>query len=163
MSIARSHRLVASPGESIYRFEAQLTDRFPVGLLPEGLRLDVPFDGHLTDGPLSGARIGGIDRLLIRPDGVGVIDAPETISLDDIHVAAHARGYVLPPEGLDVPPLEAMLRPGFEWPETPFTVRGFALFRTAAPDLEVLNRTVAALSGRVDMRSGRLEVEATAL
>lgn len=147
----------------IYRFEARLTDRLPVGLLPEGLRLEVPFEGRITGGPLAGACITGIDHLLIRPDGVGVIDAPETISRGSLHLAAHARGYVVPPEGAPVPPVAAMLEPDFAWPDVPFAVRGFALLRTASPDLDFLNRTAVALRGRVNMNTGELTVEGTAL
>jgi len=62
-----------------------------------------------------------------------------------------------------LPSLDALLGPEPSWPEGRFDVRGFALLRTASPSLEPLNRSVALLRGYVDMRSGRLEVEATAV
>ena len=61
--------------EAVYRFEATLTESVPVGLVPEGVRLDVHFEGEVVEGALTGARVRGIDYLLLRADGVGVIVA----------------------------------------------------------------------------------------
>ena len=52
-----------------YRFEAMLTEVVPIGLVPEGIRLDAFFKGSITDGPLSGATLRGIDYLLLRAEG----------------------------------------------------------------------------------------------
>jgi hypothetical protein len=150
-------------GALVYRFEARLTEMRPRGRFPEGIRFEVPFEGRVTHGPLTGARISGVDHLLIRPDGVAVIDAPETLERDGTCVLAHARGYVLPPAGLPAPPPEAMLAADFTWPDQPFTVRGFALLRTSDPAHDSLNRTVAALRGRVNLRTGELSIVATAV
>lgn len=147
-------------GELIYRFEGRLTELNPVGILPEGLLMANPFDATVTDGPLAGARLWGIDHFLVRPDGVGVIDAPETISRGDLHVVGQVRGYVLPPEGAPAPPLEAMIDPGFAWPDAPFRITGSVMLRTAEPQLDWLNRTVAVIAGEVNMSTGRLVIEA---
>ncbi len=109
------------------------------------------------------ARIWGIDHFLIRPDGIGVIDTPETLSRDGLHVLGHARGYVLRPEGAPAPVLEAMLEPGFRWPDVPFQIQGAVMFRTAHPELEWMNRTVAVIRGHVTMSTGRLVIEARAV
>lgn len=152
----------SDPGELLYRFEAELTELNPVGLLPEGLRFANPFAGRVTDGPLAGARIWGVDHFLLRPDGVGVIDAPETLSRDGLHVIGHARGYALPPAGLSLPPLEALLEPDFTWPDVPFRIAGSVMFRTADPRLDHLNRAVAVIRGEVNMATGHLVIEARA-
>lgn len=149
-------------GELIYRFEARLTELNPIGVLPEGLRFVNPFEGTITDGPLAGARVRGIDEFLLRPDGVGVIEAPEAISRDGLHVSGAVRGYALPPDGMEMPPLEALLDPGFEWPDTPFTILGSVTLRTADPALDYLNRTVAVVRGEVVMSTGELLIEARA-
>jgi hypothetical protein len=149
-------------GELLYRFEGQLTDMLPVGVLPEGLRLVNPFEGTVTDGPLAGARVWGIDHFLVRPDGVGVLDAPETFSRGELHVAGQVRGYAFPPVGAPVPPLQAMLQPDFVWPDVPFRILGSVMFRTSSPELDWMNRALAVISGHVTMSTRRLVIEARA-
>ncbi|HKI83220.1 MAG TPA: hypothetical protein VKA63_02690 [Candidatus Krumholzibacteria bacterium] len=146
----------------IYRFVAELTEVNAVGLLPEGLRMANAFAGEIVEGPLKGSRIWGVDPFLLRPDGVGVVDAPETISSEDRHIQATARGYAIPPEGMEMPPLEALLAPDFVWPELDFRFTGCVLFRTADTQFEHLNRTVGVLSGTVNMGTRLLEVTARA-
>jgi hypothetical protein len=160
MSLGTLHLGPLTEGQTLYRFEGQLTDRHPIGLLPEGLRFAVPFDGTVTEGPFVGARMWGIDHFLVRPDGVGVIDAPETLSFGDRHVFGHARGYVLPPDGVPMPSLQAMLAPGFEWPEIPFRLTGSVMYRASGEDLDWMNRVVATIAGEVTLATGRLVVEA---
>jgi hypothetical protein len=159
----KTEQLVANKSDTlIYRFVAQLTDVNPVGVLPEGLRMANAFEGEIVEGPLAGSRIWGVDPFLLRPDGVGVVDAPETISGEGRHIQAHARGYAIPPEGMEMPALEALLEPGFEWPDVDFRFTGCVLFRTADPAFEFLNHTIGILSGTVNMGTRRLDVTARA-
>lgn len=151
-------KLQRQSGSLLYRFEADL-DLKPIGLVPEGLRMANSFDGRITRGLLKGARVWGIDHFLLLPNGVGVLDAPKTLSAGDTHVYEHVRGYCLPPAGLELPPLEALLEPGFAWPDLLFPLLGFSTFRAAAPELAYLNSAVAALEGYVNLAAGRLAVE----
>ena len=146
------------PGRLLYRFEAQL-DVVPIGLVPEGIRMANSFDGRVTAGDFEGARVWGVDHFLLRSDGVGIVDAPKTISGDDFHLFEHVRAYCLPPKGLEMPPLEAVLDPGFEWPDILFPIHGFSTFRAANPELEHLNHAVARIDGWVDFTTGGLAVE----
>jgi len=147
----------------IYRFEGKLGDMYPVGIFPEGIRFHNQFEGTVVDGPFAGGRIFGLDQFMLRPDGVGVIIAPEIIDNGETRVSVDVRGYVVPPEGLAMPPLEVLAQPGFEFPDIDFRVTGSALLRTADPAYEHLNRTVAGLEGTVNLATGRLVVEARAL
>jgi hypothetical protein len=142
----------------LYRFEAQLQPQ-PVGLVPEGLLMANAFEGRVTDGLMRGARVWGIDHLLIRSDGVGVIDAPKTLSLGERQLSEHVRGYCLPPAGLEMPPLEVILSPGFTWPDVPFTVQATSTFRTGDPELSHLQSAIARIDGTVWMSTGRLVIE----
>ncbi len=147
--------------EPLYRFEGSLTETVPVGLVPEGIRLDVRFEAQVTAGVLVGARVRGIDYLLLRGDGVGVIDAYETIEAGDGRVvSAHAQGYIVPPEGVELPPPEVLLSPEFTWPDLPLPMHGFALYRTGASDLAHLNRIAASFHGHVNVGRGQIFVEA---
>jgi hypothetical protein len=150
-------------GELIYRFEGQLGEMRPIGLFPEGIRFHNDFDARVVAGPFEGGRIFGLDQFLLRPDGVGVIDAPEVIEWGTSRVSVRVRGYVVPPPGLPVPPLEVVAAPDFEFPDVPFRVTGSATFRTAVPGLAGLNRTIAVVEGTVSLATGRLEVEARAV
>lgn len=153
----RPHRTPARP-EFLYRFEATL-DPSPIGIVPEGLRFVVPFDGTVTRGAFAGHRVWGTDHFLLRRDGVGVIDASKTISGPDRHIAEQVRGYVLPPEGMELPPLEAMLEPGFQWPDRAFAVIGSSTFRASGELGEHLNRVVATVEGWCNFATGALAVE----
>lgn len=150
-------------GELIYRFEGSLSDLYPIGVFPEGIRYHNEFSARITAGPFTGGRLSGIDHFVLRPDGVGVIVAPEVIEHDGRRVSGDVRGYVVPPEGAPVPPLEAVIDPTFTWPEVPFRVTGSVLFRTAVPELDHLNRTVAVVEGTVVLATGELRVEARAV
>lgn len=134
----------------------------PVGVLPEGLRMASRFEGTVSEGPLAGARVWGIDQFLMRPDGVGILDAPETFSRGAVHVIGQVRGYALPPEGMPIPPLRDVLDPSFAWPEQPFRITGAVTFRAAPSALDWMNRTIAVITGNVNLGTGRLEIEARA-
>lgn len=144
--------------EFLYRFEATLRPT-PIGIVPEGLRFVVPFEGAVTRGAFLGHRVWGTDHFLLRRDCVGVIDATKTISGAERQVSEQVRGYVLPPEGLELPSLEAMLEPGFAWPDVAFPIVGSSTFRAGGDLGEHLNRVVATVEGWCNFATGRLAVE----
>ena len=151
------------PGEGsreplFYRFEARI-ETAPIGLVPDGVRVTVSFDGHVTRGEFPGARVWGIDPLLIRTDGVGLIDAHKTISEGERHHYEHIQAYCLPPEGFEPPPPEVMLDPGFTWPDVDFPIVGFSTFQTADPERAWLNRAFAQVEGAANYATGRLVIE----
>jgi hypothetical protein len=140
----------------LYDLELQLLEMRPIGLVREGLRFDVPFAGTVSGGRLGDGSVRGIDFFLLRPDGVGVVDARMTIALADGNVHVHARGFLTPPEGLTMPPLEALLDPGFAWPAVPFGLQEVAYCETVIPRLADLDRATSRGSGQVDMAAGRV-------
>lgn len=149
-------------GSLIYRFEAQLGEQYPVGIFPEGIRFHNGFDGTIVAGPFEGARIHGIDLFVLRPDGVGEVVAPEVIDTGEVRAQVEVRGYVVPPDDLDIPPLEAIASPGFAFPDLDLRFTGSGLMRSAAPGLEWMARTIAVLEGTVNLGTGRIKVEARA-
>ena len=163
VTTAQNETITIETGDLVYRFEGNLGELYPVGLFAEGIRFHNQFEGKVVAGPFEGARIFGLDQFMLRPDGIGVIVAPEIIDTGEERVSVDVRGYVVPPAGMQVPPLEVIASPGFEFPPVDFRVVGSATIRTASPRLGALNSTVAALEGTVNMGTGRLEVEARAL
>jgi hypothetical protein len=146
----------------LYRLEAQLTEIIPIGLVPEGLRLDVYFDGRLTHGELAGAQLRGIDYLLLRTDGVGVIDVHAAVVADEGHVEIKAQGYLVAPDGVELPPPDTILAPDFSWPDVELVVQECAVLRTGAAGWQDLNTTIAAIEGAVNPGTGQLVLEARA-
>lgn len=145
-----------------YAFQAQVNRIAPIGLVPEGLRIDVGFAGAMTDGDLAGSSIEGVDYLLIRPDGVAVIDARElVVAGDGAATSVHAEGYIVPP--FDMPPLEALLDPDFAWPDVDLPIHGSARLQSAAPALAAVNRRVYGFNGSVNMATGSLTVRAASV
>ncbi len=88
--------------------------------------------------------------------------APEVIDTGVVRVSLQVRGYVVPPEGMPMPPIEALLDPSFQFPDIEFRVTGSAKVRTVAAEHAWLNGTIAVIEGTVNMGTGRLEVEARA-
>jgi hypothetical protein len=162
-----THTEVEAPraglGELVYRFEGTLADMYPIGVFAEGIRFHNNFDGVVVAGPFAGAKIFGPDLFLLRPDGVGEIHAPEVIDDGVNRLSVDVRGYVVPPPGAPVPSLEALLEPGFEFPDVDFRVTGSGLARTASPEFDYLNRTTLVVEGHVNLGSGELVVEARAV
>ncbi len=95
-----------------YAFRGQLTRMSPIGITPAGLRLDIAFAGTITDGPPAGRAIDGIDYLLIRPDGIAVVDARELINDGEgPATSVHATGYIVAP--FPMPELAVLADPTF--------------------------------------------------
>ena len=145
-----------------YGFRGRLTRITPIGLVPEGLRLDVAFAGTITDGPLEGRPMEGIDYLLIRPDGVGVVDARELVTPDQAPgTAVHAIGYIVPPFAM--PELSVLADPAFTWPDVDLPMHGSSRVQTADPALAKATRTIYGWTGTVNVAQATLEVHARSL
>jgi hypothetical protein len=146
-----------------YRFEGKFTDIKPIGVVPDGVRMDSYFAGRITDGELAGAELTGVDYFRVRSDGVGVVDGRELLVVDGQHVSVTLSGYSLPPAGAPVPTAQQLTDPTFAWPDAPLAIEVFATFETGAPALEHLNRTIVAHTGWVNMATRELYVEARRL
>lgn len=145
-----------------YAFRAQLTRISPIGITPEGLRLDVGFAGTVTDGPAGGCTIEGIDYLLIRPDVVAVVDARELITGDGRPATSvHAVGYIVAP--FEMPELAVLADPSFSWPDVDLPAHGSSLVQTADPALQAANHTAYGWTGTVNIAQGILEIHARSL
>ena len=145
-----------------YAFEADITEVVPIGLVPEGLRIDAHFQGTVVEGPLAGDTVTGIDHLQLRRDGVGVMDVRMVArSATGRTVSWYAGGY-LTPEG-EMPPLEVVGDPGFVWPDLEIPMHGWATMRSPAPDLQPVNSTVYGFTGTNNVARGQLRVRGQSL
>jgi len=132
-----------------------------VGLVPEGLRFDAPARGVITDGLLAGATMTGIDYVLMRHDGVGIIDARWFVEHPNgVTVALTARGYSgEPAPGV----IEAMIDPAFVPPDVDIPIHGAIWMETMAPQYAFLNHTVFGFTGTSNWATGVLRVTARSL
>jgi hypothetical protein len=130
-----------------YRFQARLTDSVEIGPVPAGVRIDNYFDGHMTEGELTGARVRGLDQITVREDGSVELDIRETIEADRGAISADVRGYAIPHR--EAAHLHA--------------IKGFALFRTAVPEYAAYNEAIVAIEGTVDMAARAIDIEGRAL
>ncbi len=144
--------------EFFNRFEAELAPA-AVKITTDGLRLTVRFDGRVTRGAFVGHRVEGTDQMLLRPDGVVVLDQVKTIAGSNRQVVEHLRGYAIPPVGFEPPTLESVLDPDFAWPDAAFAIVGSATFEATGELGEHLNRTIAVVDGWCNFATGGLAVE----
>ena len=146
-------------GARLFRMEGRMTELVTVGLLPEGVRMHNSFEGTIVEGEPAGAHVRGIDEFVIRPDGVGIVDAREVITSTSGNLYAEVFGYGRPPEGLPMPPLEVFLDPAFVWPDVRFAIECGAVYRTAAPAFAELAATAVVHLGYVNMHTRELVIE----
>ena len=130
-----------------YRFQARFTDSIQIGPVDGGIRVDNYFDGRMTEGALTGARVRGVDQVRVRADGSVVLDIRETIETEQGPISADVRGYALP--DADAPHRHR--------------ITGFALFSTAVPGYADYNTAVMAIDGSVDMATGTIDVAGRAI
>ncbi len=145
-----------------FSYEGHFTSLTPIGLVPEGLRLDVAFEAKVTEGPATGGTVTGIDYVLLRPDGVGVLDVRSLVRTPSgTAISGHARGYLTAPAPM--PPLEALLAPDFEWPDVDFDVHGAITLQTMDPALVAVNHTMYGYTGTANVARNELKVRARSL
>ncbi len=110
---------------------------------------------------MAGGRVTGIDHLLLRREGIGVLDVEEVVHLPaGTAVALSVTGYAVPP--YPVPPLEE-IGPDMPWPEVDVPVHGAVTMRTGDPSLAAVNRTVLGMTGTVNMARGTIRARAESL
>ncbi|MGH3589981.1 MAG: hypothetical protein ACRDRF_02975 [Pseudonocardiaceae bacterium] len=145
-----------------YAFQAELTRIRTVGLTARGLRLDIDLTGSVTKGRLTGCTVEIIDYLLIRPDGVGVIDARDLISDGDRVVAAiRAEGYIVPP--FPMPTLSVLADPDFQWPDVDLPLHGAHFWETSDKESSTAAATVYGFTGSANIAAGVLKLSAHSL
>jgi hypothetical protein len=145
-----------------FSYEGHFTSLTQVGLVPEGLRLDVAFEAKVTEGPATGGTVTGIDYVVLRPDGVGVLDVRSLVRTPSgTTISGQARGYLTSPAAM--PPLAALLAPDFEWPDVDFNLHGAITLRTMDPALAAVNHTMYGYTGTANVARNELKVRSRSL
>ena len=126
------------------------------------MRIDAHFQGTVTEGPLADDTVTGIDHLLLRQDGVGVLDVRMVARSAAGRTVSWYAGGFLTPEG-EVPPLEVVGDPGFVWPDLEIPMHGWATMRSASLDLRAVNSAVYGFTGTNNVARGQIRVRGQSL
>lgn len=138
-----------------YGLEARLDRLTAIGLVPAGARIDVVFVGAITDGPLAGGVVEGLNYLVMHRDGTSVIDAREVITTPSGgFISVESTGYIVPTRPL--PPVEEIVSPEFVWPDVDLLLNGASRMSTSAPELADVNVTTYAFTGVANVARGTL-------
>ena len=109
---------------------------------PEGVRVDVPFEGEAT-GPKLKGMIVGTDYLLMRGDGVSILHIHAVITTDDGgRISFSGDGIGIPQE--DSPIVE---------------LRENVTLHSAAPKYSWVNRLQIWATGQVDLSTGKITIK----
>ncbi len=109
---------------------------------PEGVRVNVAFEGELT-GPKLKGKIVGTDYLLLRGDGVAKLNVQAVITTDHgERIAFYADGVFIPQEGSPIG-----------------QVRENVTLHTAAPKYSWVNRLQFWATGQADLSTGKVTLK----
>ncbi len=127
--------------ELLYEEKLKLLPTVEIGPVPEGEMVNYPFAGRVS-GPKISGKLEGVDYVLIRPDGVGLLHVHGVITTDrgdriSIEVSAFATDSK--EKGLD-------------------DIKGAVTFRTSSKEFAWLNSTQGVEQGYADMKRGEIDV-----
>ena len=134
--------------EFLFTLTARVGAPFDVGVLPQGRRRISPIDGGEFEGPRLRGRVLPVtgDWMLIRPDGVTMIDVRATLQTDDeALIYMRYDGYRHGPKDV----MEALAKGEPTDPST-YYFRIMVKFETGAERYSWLNQIVAVGTGRRD-------------
>ena len=160
IGVAGSALAQAEPAEAHMVLEGQIHTNNLVGLVAEGIRMEVHLSGEFTEGLFAGATAEWTNHMVIRRDGVRLMDVRGYAETPDgTRLVWTMKGYLGEPSP---PPLEvrieAMLDPEFQYPDGDVMFHGAAWFETMAPEFAFVNHTVFSFTGAVNPRDGDTRV-----
>jgi hypothetical protein len=141
--------------------EGRFTEIVPIGMVAEGFRVNAHYNGTVVEGPLAGAVVNGVDHVLVRRDGISLMDVHQVmITTAGEAIAVHARGYGA---AAGIPAAELLLKRAIEWPDQPSGFLGTAFTQTGSPEHAWMNGCILAYSGVANLGTGSLHVSARVL
>ncbi len=128
-------------GEMLYEEKLKLLPLVIIGSVPEGTRIDVPFTGEVS-GPSIHGKVEGVDYVLFRPDGIGVIHVHGVITADGgDRISVEVSGFL------------TVIQEGR------YAVKGSLTYHTGSKELGWLNSTQGVVDGSVDMNTWELNAK----
>jgi hypothetical protein len=128
-------------GEMLYEEKLKLLPPVEIGPVPEGMRLDVPFSGDVS-GPSIHGKVDGVDYVLFRPDGAGVMHVHAVITTDGgDRISVEVSGFLTAA------------------PDGHFALKGALTYKTGSKELAWLNSTQGVVEGFVDINKRELNAK----
>ena len=148
------------PDPGCFKLTGVIVGMDEIGMVNEGLRIDVDMEGDVAEGLLAGSTGTASSRNLIRHDGVSEFDIRMfIIDPDGAAIAATVMGYQPPLMPMTLAEmLDAMLDPEYAPPDVYGPLHGAAWFQTMAPQYAFLNHSVYWLTGEANMATGHMWV-----
>jgi hypothetical protein len=128
--------------ELLYEEKLKLLPTVEIGPVPEGEIVNYPFAGRVS-GPKISGKLEGVDYVLIRPDGVGLLHVHGVITTDkgdQISIEVSAFATDSKEKGLN-------------------DIKGVVTFRTSSTEFAWLNSTQGVEQGYADMKLGEIDVK----
>ena len=125
----------------LYEEKLKFLPVVPIGPVPEGRRVDVPFSGDVS-GPSIHGKVDGVDYVLFRPDGVGLMHVHAVITADGgDRISVEVSGFLTASE------------------EGRFALKGALTYQTGSKEFAWLNSTQGIVDGIVDMSTMELNAK----
>ena len=122
-------------GEILYEEKLKLLPDVEIGPVPEGMRIDSHYSGHLSGLSIHG-KVDGVDYVLLRPDGVLVLHVHAVITTDGgDRISVEGSGF------------------GTATPDGRFAMKGALNYKTGSKELAWLNSTQGIVDGFVDLNA----------
>jgi hypothetical protein len=128
--------------ELLYEEKLKLLPDVDIGFTPEGSAVNFPFAGDVS-GPRIRGKLDGVDYVLIRPDGVGLLHVHGVITTDSgDRISIEVSGFATSAEE-----------------EEPIVLKGVVTFRTSSKEFAWLNSTQGVEEGYADMKMREINVK----
>jgi hypothetical protein len=126
-------------GDMLWEEKLKILPGIDIGSVPEGMRIDIPFSGDVS-GPSINGKVNGVDYVLLRPDGVGVMHVHAVITTDGgDRISYQVSGFLTTaPDGRSA-------------------LKGAVTCQTGSKELAWLNSTQGVVDGFADMKTGELD------
>ena len=129
-------------GELLYELKGKFTGAVEIGAVPEGMRINFPVAGDIS-GPKISGKIEGVDYVLIRADGVGLLHAHAVVTTDEGDpISVDVSGFATPTQE-----------------EGRYDLKEAVTFRTGSKKFAWLNTTQAVGEGFTNTKTGELYVK----
>ena len=126
-------------GELLYEMKLKFLPMIVIGTVPEGTRINIPFNGEVSGATIKG-KIEGTDYVLLRPDGVGLLHIHAVLTTDggDL-ISVQASGIsTAAPDGRNV-------------------IKEAITYQTGSKEFAWLNSTQGVGDGFADMSTNELD------